>query len=80
MARKRDDTIKLVLRLPSALHRRLERTAARAKRSLNSEMIQRLEDSFDFEGLERLRKAIQRHAWKDFIEQALAQPDDEENQ
>jgi hypothetical protein len=47
MARKRrDTTIKLVLRLPPALHRRLTRVASRNNRSLNSEMVQRLDDSF----------------------------------
>jgi hypothetical protein len=47
MARKRerDDTVKLVLRLPPALHRRLTRLAAHSNQSLNSEMIQRLEAS-----------------------------------
>jgi hypothetical protein len=46
MARKRDDTVKLVLRLPPALHRRLGRAATRKNQSLNSEMIHRLEESF----------------------------------
>jgi Arc-like DNA binding domain len=46
MARKRDDTVKLVLRLPPELHRRLTRVAVRKNQSLNSEMIQRLEESF----------------------------------
>ena len=45
MARKRDDTIKLVLRLPPALHRQLTRIATRNNQSLNSEMIHRLEES-----------------------------------
>lgn len=45
MARKRDDTVKLVLRLPPKLHRQLTRAAARNNQSLNSEMIQRLEIS-----------------------------------
>jgi hypothetical protein len=46
MARKRDDTVKLVLRLPPPLHRRLTRIAAHNNQSLNSEMIHRLEESF----------------------------------
>ena len=49
MARKRDDTVKLVLRLPPALHRRLTRIATRKNQSLNSEMVQRLEKSFEWE-------------------------------
>jgi Arc-like DNA binding domain len=47
MARKRDDTVKLVLRLPPALHQRLGHAAARGRKSLNSEMIRRLEQSFE---------------------------------
>ncbi len=47
MARKRDDTIKLVLRLPPRLHRRLGRAAACNNQSLNSEMIRRLEESIE---------------------------------
>lgn len=46
MARKRDDTVKLVLRLPPLLHRKLRRVARENNQSLNSEMISRLEQSF----------------------------------
>jgi hypothetical protein len=46
MARKRDDTVKLVLRLPPPLHQQLTRVATRNNQSLNSEMIRRLTDSF----------------------------------
>jgi hypothetical protein len=53
MARKRDDTIKLVLRLPPKLHRRLEREAATRGQSLNSEMIERLEQSFTVDVMRR---------------------------
>src|SRR5262245_5166396 len=53
MARKRDDTVKLVLRLPLALHRQLKREAMRKDRSLNSEMILRLEASFHWPDLDR---------------------------
>jgi|SRR6516164_10885775 len=61
MARKRDDTVKLVLRLPPALHRRLARVAERRNHSLNSEMVKRLEQSFAPQSVEaemRLRRAI----------------------
>jgi hypothetical protein len=37
-----DDTVKLVIRLPRPLHKRLTRQAARNNRSLNDEMVQRL--------------------------------------
>jgi hypothetical protein len=46
VARNRDDTVKLVLRLPPALHRRLTRAAKDNNRSLNGEMIKRLDESF----------------------------------
>jgi HicB family len=43
MARKRDDTVKLVLRLPPKLHRRLTRMATRDNQSLNTLMVSVLE-------------------------------------
>ena len=46
MARKPTDTVQLKLRFSEALRRRLEREAARQDRSLNSEIISRLEQSF----------------------------------
>jgi hypothetical protein len=55
MARKRDDTVKLVLRLPPKLHRALKRQAARRNQSLNSEMVNRLLESVAREGLIELR-------------------------
>ena len=45
---RKPDTIRLVLRLPAPLHRRLTREAARNGRSLNSEMIERLDNSFGY--------------------------------
>jgi Arc-like DNA binding domain len=53
VARQRDEIIKLNLRLPGHLHRRLEREAARAGRSLNTEIIERLLQSFAFDLLRR---------------------------
>jgi len=47
MARKRDDTVKLVLRLPPRLHRALKRAASLGNQSLNSEMVRRLERSVE---------------------------------
>jgi HicB family len=46
MARKRDDTVKLVLRLPPELHRRLVHEAAKRERSLNTEILRRILESF----------------------------------
>src|SRR5262249_8651792 len=46
MARKRTDPIKLQLRLTEVLRRHLERAAERNGRSMNAEIISRLEHSF----------------------------------
>jgi hypothetical protein len=53
VARQRDEVIKLNLRLPGHLHRRLEREAARAGRSLNTEIIERLLQSYAYDFLRR---------------------------
>jgi hypothetical protein len=47
MARKPTDTVQLKLRFSEDLRRRLEREAARNKRSMNTEIISRLEQSLD---------------------------------
>jgi Arc-like DNA binding domain len=47
MARKRTDTIKLQLRLSERLRRRIERAAERNECSMNAEIIERLEQSFE---------------------------------
>jgi Arc-like DNA binding domain len=60
MARKRDDTVKLVLRLPPALHKRLGRAAADNGQSLNSEMLDRLQRSFDYEAIQGLEADVVR--------------------
>ena len=80
MARKRDAVIKLNLRLPEALHRRLERIAARNNQSLNSEMIKRLEKSFNYEWSAQLEEETSRIIRTGVIQmaQALARGDDEE--
>src|SRR5262249_21055487 len=46
MARKLSDTVQLKLRFSEALRRRLEREARRQEHSLNGEIINRLEQSF----------------------------------
>ena len=47
MARKRTDTIKLQLRLSERLRRRIERAAERNECSMNAEIINLLEQSFE---------------------------------
>jgi hypothetical protein len=49
MARKPTDEVQLKLRFSEALRRRLERAAARNHRSMNTEIIHRLDWSFGYE-------------------------------
>jgi hypothetical protein len=47
MARKPHETVQLKLRFPESLRRRLERDAGRNKQSMNSEIVSRLQSSFE---------------------------------
>jgi Arc-like DNA binding dprotein len=47
MARKQTDTVQLKLRFPERLRRRIEAAAERNERSLNGEIVHRLELSFE---------------------------------
>jgi hypothetical protein len=58
--RKRTDIVALKLRLREALRKRLEVAAKGQERSLNSEIVARLEQSFDREGLTRIRDQADR--------------------
>lgn len=58
MARKRDDTVKLVLRLPPTLHRELKRQATRSNQSLNTVMIRGLHHLVVTGGLRELRDDV----------------------
>ena len=61
MARKATDTIKLQLRLSERLRRRLEKAAETQERSMNSEIVGRLEASFQAEDWEaKLEAAAER--------------------
>jgi hypothetical protein len=51
MARKPTDPVKLNLRFNEALRARLEKQATKNNRSLNEEIINRLEDSFQGDDL-----------------------------
>ena len=58
MARKPTETAHLNLRYPEALRRRLERAGKNNGRSLNSEIVHRLEQSFRREDFEPLQDVI----------------------
>jgi hypothetical protein len=51
MARKPTDQVKLNLRFVEALRARLEKAATKNNRSLNEEIVRRLEDSFQGDDL-----------------------------
>jgi arylsulfatase A-like enzyme len=58
MARKPTDGVQLKLRFSEALRRRLEREAKRQERSMNAEIIHRIEQSFQKEdSMEQARRA-----------------------
>jgi hypothetical protein len=57
MARKPNDPVKLNLRFTEALRLRLEKQADKNNRSLNEEIIRRLEDSF---GGDDFRSALEK--------------------
>jgi hypothetical protein len=48
-ARKPTDIVQLKLRIREELRRKLERAAAKKEHSLNTEMVERLDRSFDLE-------------------------------
>ena len=58
MARKPADPVKLNLRFTEALRSRLEKQAARANRSMNEEIVRRLEESFAKEDMMQNLEAL----------------------
>jgi hypothetical protein len=66
--RKKTDIVPLMVRLREDLRARIEAAAKGRERSLNSEIVARLEQSFDREGLTRLRDRIDKS-----LESILAQ-------
>ena len=54
MARKPSDSVRLNLRLTEALRSRLEKQATKNQRSLNEEIVRRLENSFKGDDVEDL--------------------------
>jgi hypothetical protein len=67
MGRKPAKRVQPKLRLPESLHHRLERAAEKKGQSLNAEMVERLERSFERE--EKLREHTE---FLDAIEAAVA--------
>jgi Arc-like DNA binding dprotein len=65
--RKLDDTVQLKLRFSESLRRRLERAAKAKDRSLNSEMVSRLEQSFLMDELDAQMKAAVGKSFKDAL-------------
>jgi hypothetical protein len=67
MARKPSDTVQLKLRFPEALRRRLERAAKANDRSMNMEIIFRLEESFLMDELNAEMKAVTGKGFKEAL-------------
>ena len=64
MARKPTDEVQLKLRFNERLRRRLERAASQNARSMNAEIVERLEQSFRQEGQQQLATAAATTALK----------------
>jgi non-homologous end joining protein Ku len=63
MARKPTETVQLKLRFPERLRRRIEQAAERNRHSMNAEIVERLEQSFQKEDeLDRDTKLAQKAA------------------
>jgi hypothetical protein len=72
MARKLTDTVQLKLRFDEKLRRRLEREAAQNARSMNAEIIQRLEQSFQQQDQKEFIKTVTQASATAAVDQALA--------
>jgi hypothetical protein len=74
MARKPQELRPVMTRIPEGLRRRLERSAGKSGRSMNAEIIHRLEESFRLEqsliGIEELSASVQERAAKQVREEA----------
>ena len=70
MSRKPNDPVKLNLRFTEALRLRLEKQAARNNRSMNEEIVRRLEESFTKEDFEALAERIAEKVGKVVIREA----------
>jgi hypothetical protein len=67
VARKPTDIVKLQLRLPEALRRRLERAAKAHDRSMNTEIVLRLEEAFQMDELNAQMKASMGRGFKEAL-------------
>lgn len=74
MARKPTDTVQLKLRFPEAMRRRLERVAGANDRSMNAEIIHRLDQSFRKDGIAELIQATAKETAEKVVAQWAARP------
>lgn len=69
MARKPTEIVPLMLRLRESLRHRLEQVAKQADRSMNAEIVDRLEKSFSRDDLKKMLAQEFMAARKSFIEE-----------
>ena len=73
MARKLTDTVKLQVRLPERLRRRLEQAAKHHDWSMNTEIVDRLDVSFQREDQKEMIRTATQEAVKAAVELILPQ-------
>jgi Arc-like DNA binding domain len=80
MARKTTEIVSLSLRIREELRKRLEREAKRADRSMNAEIVHRLEQSFQQEDIIKTIKEVIGDLKKAALRDAGADPDKSEGE
>jgi hypothetical protein len=71
MSRKPSETVQLKLRFPERLRQRIESAAARDERSMNAEIVRRLEQSFQKEDLQANQARLAEAAATTAVEKLL---------
>jgi plasmid stability protein len=71
MSRKPSETVQLKLRFPERLRQRIESAAARDERSMNAEIVHRLEQSFQKEDLQSNQALLAEAAATTAVEKLL---------
>jgi plasmid stability protein len=72
MSRKPSETVQLKLRFPEKLRQRIESAAARNERSMNAEIVQRLEQSFQKEDSRADQAALAKAAATTAVQEFVA--------